>query len=131
MSQENVEVVRAAYDAYNALDMDALRELYDPDAIIVRGLDGWPEPGPFVGREDVMRAFETLRAAWDSDTLEDVRLIDAGDRVVGRQTWRGIGRGPELNMDWTVIVTLRKGKIFLMEYFWDYAEALETVGLSE
>jgi ketosteroid isomerase-like protein len=131
MSQENVEVVRAAYDAYNARDMDALRELYDPDAIIVRGLDGWPEPGPFVGREDVMRAFETLRGAWDSDTLENVRLIDAGDRVVGRQTWRGIGRGPELNMDQTVIITLRKRKIFLMEYFWDHAEALEAVGLSE
>jgi ketosteroid isomerase-like protein len=131
MSQENVEIVRAAYDAYNARDMDALRELYDPDAIIVRGLAGWPEPGPFVGREDVMRAFENLRGAWDSDTLEDVRLIDAGDRVVGRQTWRGIGRGPELNMDQTVIITLRKRKIFLMEYFWDHAEALEAVGLSE
>jgi hypothetical protein len=25
---------------------------------------------------------------------------------------------------------LRKGSIFLMEYFWDHAEALETVGLS-
>ena len=78
-----------------------------------------------------MRAFENLRAAWDSDTLEDVRLIDAGDRVVGRQTWRGVGRGPELNMDQTVVVTLRKGKIFLMEYFWDHVEALEAVGLSE
>jgi ketosteroid isomerase-like protein len=131
MSQQNVEIVRAAYDAYNARDMDALRELYDPDAIIVRGLDGWPEPGPFVGREDVMRAFENLRGAWDSDTLEDVRLIDAGDRVVGRQTWRGTGRGPELNMDQTVIITLRKGKIFLMEYFWDHTDALEAVGLSE
>src|SRR5688500_4571084 len=81
MSQQNVEIVRAAYDAYNARDMDALRELYDPDAIIVRGLDGWPEPGPYVGREEVMRTFENLRAAWDSDTLESVRLIDAGDRV--------------------------------------------------
>jgi len=131
MSQENVEVVRAAYEAYNARDMDAFRALYDPGAIIVRGLDGWPEAGPFVGREDVMRAFETLRAAWDSDTLENVRLIDAGDRVVARSTWRGIGSGPELNMDYTVIATLRKGKIFLMEYFWDHAEALETVGLSE
>ena len=124
-------MVRAAYDAYNARDMDALRELYDPDAIIVRGLDGWPEPGPFVGREDVMRAFEDLRGAWDSDTLVNVRLIDAGDRVVGRQTWRGIGRGPELNMDQAVIFTLRRGKIFLLEYFSDHAEALETVGLSE
>jgi ketosteroid isomerase-like protein len=131
MSQENVEIVRAAYDAYNARDMDAVRELYDPDAIIVRGLDGWPEPGPFVGREAVVRAFEILRSAWDSDTLEDVRLIDAGDRVVARSTWRGVGRGPDLDMDHTVIVTLRERKIFLMEYFWDHAEALEAVGLSE
>lgn len=131
MSQENVEVVRAAYEAYNARDMDAFRELYDPDAIIVRGLDGWPEPGPFVGRDDVVREFEALREAWDSDSLENVRLIDAGDRVVARQTWRGIGRGPEVNMDQAVIFTLRKQKIFLLEYFWDHTEALETVGLSE
>jgi predicted lipid-binding transport protein (Tim44 family) len=33
MSQENVEVVRTAFEAWNAGDMDALRELYDPDAI--------------------------------------------------------------------------------------------------
>ena len=131
MSQQNVEVVRAAYDAYNARDMDALRELYDPDAIIVRALDGWPEPGPFVGRDNVVRGFEDLRETWDSDSLENVRLIDAGDRVVARHTWRGIGRGPEVNMDQAVIFTLRKGKIFLLEYFWDHAEALETVGLSE
>ena len=131
MSQENVEIVRAAYDAYNARDMEAFRELYDPDAIIVRALDGWPESGPFVGRETVVRGFEELRATWDRDTLENVHLIDAGDRIVGRATWRGIGRGPELNMEQTVVFTVRKGKIFLLEYFWDHAEALEAVGLSE
>ena len=131
MSQENVEIVRAAYDAYNARDMEAFRELYDPDAIIVRALDGWPEPGPFVGREAVVRGFEQLRATWDRDTLENVHLIDAGDRIVGRATWRGIGRGPEMNLEQTVVFTLRKGKIFLLEYFWDHAEALEAVGLSE
>ena len=54
MSQENVEVVRAAFEAWNAGDMDAFREMYDPDAI-VRMLEDWPEPGPFVGREAVMR----------------------------------------------------------------------------
>jgi ketosteroid isomerase-like protein len=36
MSQENVELVRAAYAAWNAGDMGALCELYDPGAIIVR-----------------------------------------------------------------------------------------------
>ena len=34
MSQENVEIVRAMFEAWNAGDMDAFREMYDPDAIM-------------------------------------------------------------------------------------------------
>jgi ketosteroid isomerase-like protein len=50
MSQENVEVVRAVFGAWNAGDMDALRELYHPDAVL-RMPEGWPEPGRmWVGR---------------------------------------------------------------------------------
>jgi ketosteroid isomerase-like protein len=49
MSQENVEIVKAAFEAWNAGDMDALREHFDPGAILHLP-EGWPEPGPFVGR---------------------------------------------------------------------------------
>jgi ketosteroid isomerase-like protein len=45
MSQENVEIVRAAFEAWNAPNMDALRELYDPD-VVWRPAEGWPELGP-------------------------------------------------------------------------------------
>ncbi len=31
----------------------------------------------------------------------------------------------------TYVATVRKGKIFNVEYFWDHAEALEAAGLSE
>jgi ketosteroid isomerase-like protein len=31
----------------------------------------------------------------------------------------------------TQVVTVRKGKIVHREYFWNHAEALETLGLSE
>jgi hypothetical protein len=34
MSQENMEIVKAALEAWNAGDMDGFRELYDPDAIV-------------------------------------------------------------------------------------------------
>jgi ketosteroid isomerase-like protein len=57
MSQENVEVMRAAYEAWNAGDMDALRDMHDP-TVIARFPEGWPESGPFVGREAVMRQIE-------------------------------------------------------------------------
>ena len=79
--------------------MDAFRELYDPD-VIVRAPEGWPEPGPFVGREAVMRQLEQLRETWDADAVEPISdFIDAGDRVVVRFIWRGAGHGPEANME--------------------------------
>ena len=131
MSQENVELVRAAFEAWNAGDMDAFSEMYDPDAI-VRMLEGWPEPGPFVGREAVMRWWEQVRETWDADTVEPISdFVDAGDRVAVRQVWRGAGHGPDMNMEMTNVFMVRKGRIVYQEFFWDHAEALETLGLSE
>jgi ketosteroid isomerase-like protein len=57
-----VEIVRAFFEAWNAGDMDAVRELYDAD-VIMRMPEGWPEPGPYVGREVVWRELEQLRDA--------------------------------------------------------------------
>ena len=131
MSQENVEIVRASYEAWNAGDMDAVRELYDPD-VIVRYPEGVPEPGPFVGREAVMRQWEQQRDTWDADDLQLIsHSIDVGDRVAVRFIWRGAGHGPEANLDSAQVATVRKGRIFYQEFFWHYAEALETLGLSE
>ena len=133
MSQENVEIVRASNEAWNAADVDALRDLYDPDAMIVTLLEGWPEgTDPVVGREAVIRFFASVREAWDADVVEPVGdIIDAGDRVVSRMIWHVAGHGPESNMEFTVVYTVRKSRIFLLEYFWDHAAALEAVGLSE
>jgi ketosteroid isomerase-like protein len=131
MSRENVEIARHLYETWNAGDMDALRKLYDPD-VIVRAPEGWPEPGPFVGREAVMRQWEQQREVWDADTLEPISdFVDAGDRVVLRFIWHAAGHGPEAGFEMTVVHTMRKGKIAFQEFFWEHAEALEAVGLSE
>jgi ketosteroid isomerase-like protein len=133
MSQENVEIVRASFEAFNAgrMDTDAVREWLHPDVIVVRGLEGWPEPAPFVGREAVIRQWERSAEPWDTLTLEPISIIDAGDRVVTRQLAHGVGKGPEVDVEFTTVSTVRNGKIFLIEYFWSHAEALETLGLSE
>ncbi len=131
MSRENVEIVRAAYEAWNAGDTVVLSDLYDPDAI-VRPDKNWPEQGPFVGRKACMDWFEQLREAFDVDALELIDgFIDAADRVLVRQIWHGLGRGPESNMEFTGVFTVRKGRIVLAEFFWDHQEALEAAGLSE
>ena len=48
-----------------------------------------------------------------------------------RFIWRGAGHGPEANIEATNVFTVRKGRIVYQEFFWDHAEALETLGLSE
>jgi ketosteroid isomerase-like protein len=130
MSPQNVDIVHAGYEAWNSGDMDALRELYDPEAIL-RLPEGWPEPGPYVGREAVMREIEQWRETFGTYVTELIGdMIEAADRVVVRQVWHGVGRGPEAHLESTVVFTLREGRISYQEFFWDHAEALETLGLS-
>jgi len=74
-------VLKASIAAWNEGDMDALRELNDPE-VIARSVEGWPEPGPYVGREALMRQWKQQREAWDADTIEPISdFIDLGDRV--------------------------------------------------
>ena len=130
MSQENVEIVRGVLAAWNANDIDALREAHDPNTIF-KPVEGWPESGPFVGREAVMAWFEQLGEAWDTDAFEPSSFIDARDRVVVRMHWRGVFQGSKSSMELSVVYTLRKGRILYTEVFWDQAEAFEAAGLSE
>jgi ketosteroid isomerase-like protein len=112
MSQANVEIVRAVYEAWNAGSTDALRELIHPD-IVMRSPKDWPEPGPFVGRDSVMRAVEQLPEPFDSDWQELVSdILDSGDRAVVRTVWHGVGRGPEMKQESTVVSPFAIGKSF-------------------
>jgi uncharacterized protein len=131
MSQQNVQIVRATYEAWNAGDEDTVRQMHHPD-VIARYGKRWPEPGPFVGREAVVRQIMDLRETWDSSTAEPVMdFIDAGDRVVARFVWHGAGHGPDFALENSAVYTMRDARIFEIEYFADHAEALKAAGLSE
>jgi ketosteroid isomerase-like protein len=131
VSQENVEIVRRWIEAWNAGDTDAWSALIPPN-VVWRVMPDWPEQGPFVGRDAVLRQIRQLRESWDSDAVVPVGdLIDAGDQVVMRFIWRGVGRGPESNMEMTCIYTVREDRIMGFEYFWNHAEALKAVGMEE
>jgi ketosteroid isomerase-like protein len=131
MSQDNVKVVERALAVWNKGDMDAVRGLLDPDAVL-RPPEAWPEPGPYVGRDAVMREWAQVRETWKADAVEPVGdFVDVADRVVVRVIWHTSGHGPEPHIELTVAYRIRNGKLLDIEYFWDHAEALEAVGLSE
>jgi ketosteroid isomerase-like protein len=88
--------------------------------------------GAIRGREAVMRQWEEQREIWDADAVEPISdFIESADRVVVRFIWHGVGDGPESNMKMTGVFTVRKARLFHAEFFWDHADALEAVGLSE
>jgi ketosteroid isomerase-like protein len=130
MSTENVEVVRATLAAWNAGDMDAVGEFLDSD-IVVRMPEDWFEPIA-IGREAVLRGWGEAREIWAEDILQPTSdFIDVGNRVALRFIWRGEGRVPDSQMEFTAVYTVRNGKISNQESFWDHAEALEALGLVE
>ena len=126
-----MRVVRSVFELWNAGDMDAIRDLCDPD-VEWRGPPGWPEPGPYVGRDAVMRQLEQLRSTWDSNAFELTSdFIDAADRVAVRLIWHGAGQGPEANIAGTGVYTVRNGRVCGIEFFWEHQEALDAIGLRE
>lgn len=130
MPHHSVEVARKAIAAWNAGDMDGLRELYDPDAVMRYPASNWPEAGPFLGRDAIMRQFNWLRDTYDADSLHLVGdPLSAGDRVVVRAIWRAAGRGPDTDLEVAWVYTVRRGLIVSAEFFQNHAEALDAAGL--
>jgi ketosteroid isomerase-like protein len=129
VSREKVELVKRGIEAWNARDVESSRERLDPD-VVMRMAEGFPESGPFVGREAVMRWILDAREPFDQFVLEPTSdFIDVGDRVVVRYRSHGRGRGPDVSFEFTEVATFWDGKVIYMQFFWDHAEALKSVGL--
>jgi ketosteroid isomerase-like protein len=131
MSQENVDLVRASLEAWVARDIERMSEAYAED-VVTWPPAGWPEAGPFLGREIVVGQWERMRDSWDDDEVEMLaEYADAADRVAVRMIWRERSDDPGPEAEATGVFTIRDGKIRVAEFFWDHAEALAVVGLAE
>jgi|SRR5437588_10718921 len=131
MSQDNVEVIRRPYDAFDT-DLDALLRLLDPAIEWISPSDSL-EPGHRHGHEGVKDAFAATRMAWDHPSHAPQEFADAGDKVLVTVTFRGHGRGSGMEVERTEfhVWTVQSGAIVRFEWFYQRQEALEVVGLSE
>ena len=131
MSQENVEIVKAAYDAYNREDWDALFK----DAAPGFELDFSRAVGPWrgvFGLDQIRRVLGEFREAWESARLEPHEFIEAGDLVVVPSTLHVKGRGGiEVVTRAAFVWTIRNGAIERATMYQERQEALEDLGLSE
>ncbi len=135
MSQENVEIVRAAMEAWNRGDWDETLKHTAPDFVLDNSMNSGDWRGVHRGADDVKRAWGLLTEAWQSVRIEVSEFIEADEGVVvTRQKAHFVGRdGIELpgptRSGW--LWKLRAGKIVFVATYNDLDEALEAAGLRE
>jgi len=131
MSQENVEVLKAAFEAYSRGDLDAWAATADPD-IEWHVLPEATDPGPHRGRQVILERGKLWRQRFGL-RAEVLEYIDAGDYVIAPVRLRGQvpGSDDELALDEVYVSKFRNGKIVELREYRTKAEALEAAGLSE
>ena len=134
MSQENVELVRSLLEGFLAGERDRYFASMAEDVAICPDASVFPDATPFTGREEFRRYLADIEEGWEGGSTGAVReIFPVGDRVVVRGDWggRGLVSGLETHTSLTSIWTVRNREIVKIDYYFDHAEALEAVGLSE
>ena len=133
MSQENVEIVRAAYDAFERGDLDAVSQLHDP-AIEWQTSEEDPDAATHRGRVAVKRYFEGYMETFPGFSADLEECLQApGGRVFTTTRYTGRARASGMDMDWrqSVIYTIDSGLIIRAEEYFDRAAALKAARLEE
>jgi len=131
--QENVEILRRAFaeSAGQPPRPELLRKLFDPDVEWVAATDTLVA-GSYHGYDGIRRFWDAIFSAWDSYIVEPLEFRDAGDdRVAVITRMHARTREIEVDQNWSVLVTLRKGKIARVQGFSRREGALEAARLSE
>jgi ketosteroid isomerase-like protein len=133
MSEENVEVVRQVFDAFERGDQEEALSHADPEAELHSAVIGGAEGNVYRGHEELRRWYAETFESFEEVSFEWSEFRDVSDRVLafGRIKLRGRESGVELDSETGWIVTLRHGKLVKGEGFLSKAEALEAAGLRE
>jgi ketosteroid isomerase-like protein len=134
MSQENVEIVRNAFAAFERGDMEAVLQLAHEDIVITQPSDVPGFPAQQHGHRGVLEAFAIWPEQWDDYRVEILRIAAAPTgKVVA--TIRNQGRGKqsriEVDMEFSFVFAIRNAKITEWQLFVQEDEALEAAGLSK
>jgi ketosteroid isomerase-like protein len=133
MSEENVEIVRRAYAAFNRTDLKWLAELVSPDWVMDWSQSIGPLAGVYRDLEGAAAWIAAIQEAFEDFELTPTEYIGSGARIVVRARVRGRGRGSGLVVDaaGTTLWELRGGKVTNTTLYQSDEEALEAAGLTE
>ena len=133
MSEENVETVRRAWQAFVTGGIEASFDFWTEECIF-EDFRELPESAVYVGRTGLTEAVEHFTEMWSDLSWEPLEFIDAGEnRVIAVIGMRGKGGTSGAPMDaraaW--LYEMRSGRVSGAKAFTSKQEALKAAGLSE
>lgn len=133
MSEENIELLKRAVDAYNRRDVNALNAELHPEIEWHPALPGLlaSQRHAYRGHDGIARMFEDFGEVLDEIHFEYWEVRDRGDTVVaiGRIRTRGKASGAETVSPYANVAELRDGKGIRITGFLDPDDALREAGL--
>jgi ketosteroid isomerase-like protein len=133
MSEQNVELVRQGFEAWNRRDLEWQLDRITSD------FEWWTAQlfpdmeAVYRGPEGYRRFWNTFVGPWETLVLAVHRLEPIGDdRVLALVRFRGRGRdGIEVARDYASLFTVESGRFRQVVGFANWQQALEAAGLSE
>jgi ketosteroid isomerase-like protein len=129
MSQETIELVHRAYDAFNRRDLDAFLDLCDPEVeftsarMLVEGGE------PYHGHDGIRDWWDGLFSIVPDFESEIVEARDLGDFAVCqvRVHGHGVGSGAPMDQTFWQAAEVRGGRAVWWHFVRTEPEALEAV----
>jgi ketosteroid isomerase-like protein len=133
MSQENVELMLAAFEAFNSGDLERIIAVSaeELEVEVPPGLSA--EPDTYRGAEGMRRYMQAFQEAMSEVHFHAEQVWHGGDAVVVdvRVTARGKQTGIPVEQRAAQAWTFRDGRALRIRAYASLAEALESVGLAQ
>ena len=132
MSQEDVEIVRTMYEAFNRGDVADARQMLHPSAELYQPRSV-ADASAYYGRDEFVRGLVRWLSAWEQPRFELLDAREIGNKVMLhiRATGKGRTSGIETGTEFFHAWTLSNGKPHRCFVRDSEAEALRAVGLAE
>lgn len=121
MSQQDVQIVQGAYDAFNRKDIPAVLDLYDEQIEWVEAGGGHAPKGTFRGTRSVAdEVFAAVPQHFDDFRAEPDQFIDGVEHVVAVGRFRGRAKkGATLDAPFVHVYRMRNGKVVSFQNYVD------------
>jgi ketosteroid isomerase-like protein len=128
---DNVAVIKDVFEAFARRDIDAMREVTDPEIVF--------EPAPtfarphrtYSGHSGMTQYFQDVADTWERLEVNIQEYRRAGDYVLAFGRIYAAGGGSVVDDPASFVWRLENGKVVWGKVFRRRSEALDVVGLSE